>query len=132
MSGPGVLSFNLIEDAFPEGALTDKDGLTCVSAQWLHDFANNVHRAAHPANGAQADLVAKINALRVRGVNFTSGIPHPQLIDRAEVLALLGGAPVENSIDLIIDHIADNWPMKKYTLVEIEDRLRNFATKKEG
>ena len=48
--------------------------------------------AAHPANGAQADLVAKINALRVRGVNYEDGVPARQLVDRAEVLALLGGA----------------------------------------
>lgn len=27
-------------------------------------------------------------------------------------------------IRAIIDHIADNWPMKKYSLEEIEDRLR--------
>lgn len=41
---------------------------------------------------AKGTFVAKINALRVRGVNYEDGVPARQLIDRAEVLALLGGA----------------------------------------
>jgi hypothetical protein len=35
-----MLSFDEIEDCFPEGGHTDNmTGKMCVSAQWLHDFA---------------------------------------------------------------------------------------------
>jgi hypothetical protein len=38
-----MLSFDEIEDCFPEGGHTDNmTGKMCVSAQWLHDFAHAV------------------------------------------------------------------------------------------
>lgn len=38
-----MLSFEDIEDCFPDGALNDEaTGKTMVSAQWLHDFARAV------------------------------------------------------------------------------------------
>jgi hypothetical protein len=40
------MTFEEIEDCFPDGALSDDEtGNTLVSAQWLHDFAKNI--AAH-------------------------------------------------------------------------------------
>ena len=40
------LTFDQIEDAFPEEGLFshDESGGVVASAQWLHDFANNIHR----------------------------------------------------------------------------------------
>lgn len=40
------LSFEEIEDCFPEGATTDEVGNVVVTAQWLHDFARAVEQAA--------------------------------------------------------------------------------------
>jgi hypothetical protein len=39
------LTFDQIEDAFPEGgtASCDECGYIKTSAQWLHDFAANIH-----------------------------------------------------------------------------------------
>lgn len=38
-----MLSFDEIEDCFPEGGYSDQvTGKTCVSAQWLHDFAQAI------------------------------------------------------------------------------------------
>lgn len=37
------MTFDEIEDCFPDGALSDNEtGKTLVSAQWLHDFARNI------------------------------------------------------------------------------------------
>lgn len=36
-----------IEDCFPDGSYTDNNtGATCVSAQWLHEFAKAIENAA--------------------------------------------------------------------------------------
>lgn len=40
------LSFDEIEDCFPDGGSAEENGIL-VSAQWLHDFAAAVQRAAH-------------------------------------------------------------------------------------
>jgi len=40
------LSFEQVEDCFPEGIAVTKDGWLRVSAQWMHDFAHEVE-AAH-------------------------------------------------------------------------------------
>lgn len=37
-----MLSFEEIEDCFPDGAVSLPDGWTGVTAQWLHDFAHAV------------------------------------------------------------------------------------------
>jgi hypothetical protein len=38
------LSFEQVEDCFPDGSDTDENGRCVCSAQWLHDFAQEVHR----------------------------------------------------------------------------------------
>ena len=51
-----MLSFEEIEDRFPEGASSDgATGGTIVSAQWLHDFAKNVSTAEREACARIAD-----------------------------------------------------------------------------
>jgi hypothetical protein len=46
--GQEPLSFEQVEDCFPDGAGTDEHGRCVCSAQWLHDFAQAVHRR-HPS-----------------------------------------------------------------------------------
>lgn len=43
-----MLTAKEIEDCFPDDSYTDDStGATCVSAQWLHDFAHAVEREAY-------------------------------------------------------------------------------------
>jgi len=72
-----MLSFEEIEDCFPDGACCDDNtGKTMVSAQWLHDFAHAIAAkereaiklacrcvlAAYPLTGhAAADCIAAID-----------------------------------------------------------------------
>ena len=39
---------------------------------------------------------------------------------------------LRNTTDQIADHVADNWPMRKYDLSEIEQRLRMLAAAPSG
>lgn len=48
------LSFQQIEDCFPEGASSTQDGSINVSAQWLHDFARAVIASDRAARGGAA------------------------------------------------------------------------------
>lgn len=44
----GSLTFDEIEDCFPEGACAlDETGMIAVTAQWLHDFAQAIAAKAH-------------------------------------------------------------------------------------
>lgn len=59
------------------------------------------------------------------------GVPHKSLeeafdaiIERAALAA--PAQPVTWQVNLIADHVADNWPMRKYDLAEIEQRLRGI------
>ena len=56
-----MLSFEEIEDCFPEGAESDmpRSGKTLVSAQWLHDFAHAVAEKEREACAKLADEYAK-------------------------------------------------------------------------
>ena len=43
-----MLTAREIEDCFPDDSYTDNStGATCVSAQWLHEFAHSVEREVH-------------------------------------------------------------------------------------
>jgi hypothetical protein len=48
-----LLTFEEVEDCFPLGAKTMEDGVTGVSAQWLHDFARAIEQAVLAKLGAQ-------------------------------------------------------------------------------
>ena len=41
------LTFDEVEGCFPDGGGTNEYGEAVVSAQWLHDFAAAIQRAAH-------------------------------------------------------------------------------------
>jgi hypothetical protein len=47
------LSFDEVEDCFPDGGSSNEYGEVVVSPQWLHDFAAAVQRAAHGITGEQ-------------------------------------------------------------------------------
>lgn len=49
------LSFQQIEDCFPEGAAGTQDGSINVSAQWLHDFARAIEAAHGIINKESSD-----------------------------------------------------------------------------
>jgi hypothetical protein len=54
-----------------------------------------------------------------------SECPHgEECIHAKSGAAPASGTEKDVAIESIIDHIADNWPMKKYSLEEIEIRLR--------
>jgi hypothetical protein len=55
------MDFEQIEDLFPDGAFTIESGHTCVTAQWLHDFARNIAEAEREAC---ARICEKVEAAR--------------------------------------------------------------------
>lgn len=54
------MTFDEVEDCFPDGMYDDGRGGIIVSAQWLHDFARAVARRQEAENTA---LQARIDAL---------------------------------------------------------------------
>lgn len=88
-------------------------------------------RAANPAPSSDAALVDLIERTIER---LSRAQIFPLVTEWRKYLAAhpANGAQAGGAISQIIDHIADNWPMKKYALDEIEDRLRAFAAAKKG
>ena len=52
------MDFEQIEDLLPDGAFTIGSGHTCVTAQWLHDFARNIAAAERETCAKIADARA--------------------------------------------------------------------------
>ena len=70
-----------------------------------------------------ASLQAQLEAVGAGGVGRLA--PDVSLISEGDMPAA-PAQPVAWQVNHIADHVADNWPMRKYDLAEIEQRLRGI------